>query len=372
MKRKVMLLANDSTYVYNLRRELLQALIEEGNTVVVVCEEKQHAQQLREMGCKLLAIRVERHGKNPMKDLNILFTYLAFLNKEKPDVVLTYNIKPNIYGGLACAHKKIPYLVNVCGLGTPLEVPGLLQHLTVRMYRAGVKKARCVFFQNTENEAFFNERHMAPGHHRLIPGSGVSLKQFKLLPYPQGDTTEFLFISRIMKEKGIDQYLEAAACIHNDYPNTVFHVIGGCDDPAYLERLKDMEERGIIVYHGQQPDVRPFQAMSSCTIHPTYYPEGLSNVLLESAASGRPIITTDRSGCREVVEDGVNGFVCRQQDTGDLIRQIEKFLVLSGEQRRDMGLAGRRKVEKEFDRQIVVNAYLDEIGKAVGAVKSGL
>lgn len=362
---KVLLLANDSTYVYNLRREVIEAMLAKGWQVAVACDRKQHAEELEEMGCRLLPLEVARHGKNPLQDLALLRAYGRLLDAERPDVVLTYNIKPNVYGGMACAKRGIPYLVNVCGLGTPVENPGPMQVLTVALYKRGVKKAACVFFQNQENEDFFNARRMAPGHHHLLPGSGVNTARFALLPYPNGETVDFLFISRVMKEKGIDQYLEAARVIHARHPETVFHILGGCDDESYRKTLAEMEATGAIRYHGQQPSVLPFQEISACTVHPTYYPEGMSNVLLESAACGRPIITTDRSGCREIVEDGVNGFVCRQKDSADLIAQIEKFLALPWEQRREMGLAARRKVEKEFDRRIVVDAYLEEIEAAV-------
>lgn len=362
---KILLLANDSTYVYNLRREVIEAMLAQGWQVAVVCERKQHWEDLTELGCRMLPLGVARHGKNPLQDVSLLRAYGRLLDAETPDVVLTYNIKPNVYGGMACAKRGIPYLVNVCGLGTPVENPGPMQLLTVTLYKLGVKKAACVFFQNQENEDFFNARRMAPGHHHLLPGSGVNTARFALLPYPQGETVDFLFISRVMKEKGIDQYLEAAQAVHARHPETVFHILGGCDDETYLQTLKRMESTGAIRYHGQQNSVLPFQQISACTVHPTYYPEGMSNVLLESAACGRPIITTDRSGCREIVEDGVNGFVCRQKDSADLIAQLEKFLALPWEKRREMGLAARRKVEREFDRQIVVEAYLQEITDAV-------
>lgn len=362
---KVLLLANDTTYVYNLRQEVITAMLNKGWQVSVMCDVKQHSEALERMGCKLIPMTVARHGKNPLQDMALLKKYKDVLTQENPDAVLTYNIKPNVYGGIACAKKNIPYLVNVCGLGTPVENPGLMQVLTVSLYRIGVKKANCVFFQNSENEQFFNNRNMAPGHHHLLPGSGVNLEKYPLLDYPKEDTVNFLYVSRVMKEKGIDQYLDAAQAIHKKYPDTLFHVVGGCDDESYLEKLQQLEQEGCIRYHGQQPDMRPFQKMNSCTVHPTYYPEGMSNVLLESASSGRPIITTDRSGCREIIDDGVNGFVCRQKDSKDLIRQIEKFLELSWEQHRNMGLAGRVKMEREFDRKIVVDAYIQEICDAV-------
>lgn len=362
--RNIFLIANDSTYVYNLRRETIQALLDRGDQVTILCEKAHHVEELLSMGCRFHFTSVGRHGKNPLQDIALFRTYRRILAKERPDAVLTYNIKPNVYAGMACAQLGIPYLVNVCGLGTPVENAGPLQLLTVALYRRGVRKAACVFFQNKENEAFFDRRHMAPGHHHLLPGSGVNTAFFSVLPYPRSHTVDFLFISRVMKEKGIDQYLDAAQQIRKTHPETVFHIIGGCDDTAYLQRLQQLQEQGIVVYHGQQNSVLPFQAISACTVHPTYYPEGMSNVLLESAACGRPIITTDRSGCREIIDDGVNGFICRQKDTADLIAQIEKFLSLTWEQRRDMGLAGRRKVEQEFDRRIVVQAYLEEIEAA--------
>lgn len=358
---KVLLLANDTTYVYNLRQEVIAAMLNRGWQVSVMCDVKQHGEALERMGCRLIPMTVARHGKNPLQDLALLKKYKDVLTQEKPDAVLTYNIKPNVYGGIACTKKKIPYLVNVCGLGTPVETPGLMQLLTVALYRIGVKNANCVFFQNTENEKFFNDRNMAPGRHHLLPGSGVNVEKYPLLDYPKEDVVSFLYVSRVMKEKGIDQYLDAAREIHKKYPDTLFHVVGGCDDESYLEKLHQLELEGCISYHGQQPDMRPFQKLSCCAVHPTYYPEGMSNVLLESAASGRPIITTNRSGCREVIDDGVNGYICKQKDSADLIRQIEKFLMLTWEQRRDMGLAGREKVEQEFDRQIVVRAYMEEI-----------
>jgi galacturonosyltransferase len=163
-----------------------------------------------------------------------------------------------------------------------------------------------------------------------------------------------------MKEKGVDQYLEAAEYIKSKYPNTVFHVCGFCEQ-AYEEKLKELTEKGIINYHGMVRNVAEVLKDIQCTIHPTYYPEGIANVLLESCACARPIITTDRAGCREVVDDGVNGFVVKQRDSQDLIEKIEKFLALSHDEKIAMGLAGRAKVEKEFDRQIVVEKYCEEI-----------
>ena len=360
-QKKILVLSNDTTILYALRGEVLRAMAAQGYAVTLVCKEEKHVEALRQMGCDIVPIQMETHGKNPLQDLLLLRKFYCILKKSMADIVCTYNIKPNVYGGIACAWLGIPYLVNVCGLGTPVEYPGPLQKLTCLLYKIGVRKAACVFFQSEDNRSFFVQRRMLAGRYRMLPGSGVNLQKYSVLPYPQGGTVDFLFVARIMKEKGIDQYLQAAQVITQKYPNTRFHVIGGCDDETYLAKLKELDAAGIIRYHGWQADMAPFQRMSACTVHPTYYPEGVSNVLLEASASGRPIITTDRSGCKEVVEDGVTGFICKQRDAGDLIKQIEKFLALPWEQRRNMGLAGRAKVEREFDRQIVVDRYLEEL-----------
>jgi glycosyltransferase involved in cell wall biosynthesis len=188
----------------------------------------------------------------------------------------------------------------------------------------------------------------------------VNVHKFSLSKYPETDVVHFVYISRIMKEKGIDNYLDSAKYIKQKYPNTQFHVLGFCEE-RYEEKLNEYESKGYIKYHGMQDDVRKFIRESHCTIHPTYYPEGMSNVLLESAASGRPIITTNRSGCKEVVDNGINGYLVEKNNSDDLINKIEKFIRLSHKDKENMGLKGREKVLNEFDRKIVVDSYWKEL-----------
>ena len=256
------------------------------------------------------------------------------------------------------------YAANITGLGTAVENAGLMQKVTLALYKLGLKKAQMVFFQNAENQNFMLDRNVVKGAYFQLPGSGVNLKRFHEMPYPKGETIDFVFVARVMKEKGIDNYLETAEFIREKYPKTRFHICGFCEDD-YSERLNELQEKGVIIYHGMVKDMTEIYKRTACTIHPTYYPEGLSNVLLESSASARPIITTDRAGCREVIEDGVNGFFCKQNDSEDLIRQVEKFLSLSWEERKNMGLAGRAKVEREFDRKIVIDCYLQEVQRVM-------
>lgn len=360
--KKVLFLVNHDVVIYNFRYELVEALRNEGHEVFISSPKGERIKLLQDIGCKFIETPVNRHGINPITDLKLLITYVKMIKEIKPDMVFAYTIKPNIYGGMACALTNTPYVVNITGLGTAVENDGFLQKISVLLYKLAFSKVQKVFFQNEENREFFIKKKIAVKKHGLIPGSGVNLKKFGYADYPESDKVEFAFISRIMKEKGVDQYLDTAKAIKAEFPNTEFHVCGFCEE-AYEETLKSLHRQGIINYHGMVSDVHGVIKNMHCIIHPTYYPEGISNVLLESCATGRPIITTDRSGCREVVDNGVNGFVVKQKDSSDLIEKVRAFMNLSCEERKEMGLAGRRKVEKEFDRQIVVDAYLAELHK---------
>ncbi|MCT4478540.1 glycosyltransferase family 4 protein [Peribacillus frigoritolerans] len=358
---KILILANNDVGLYKFRKELIKELVKE-NEVYISLPNGEFISELIELGCTFIDTAINRRGTNPITDLKLILNYRRIIKDIKPDLVLTYTIKPNVYGGLACRMSGITTIANITGLGSAVENGGILQKITLFLYKVSLKKAKCVFFQNKENQEFILKKKIISGNHRLIPGSGVNLDYYSLLDYPSDKTINFLFIARVMKEKGIDQYLEAADYIRGKYPNTVFHILGFCED-AYEDKLIEMQAKGIIKYHGMQSDVREFHKISHCTIHPTYYPEGMSNVLLESAACGRPIITTNRSGCREIVVDSMNGYIMKERNSQNLINKIERFLDLDHESKRQMGLAGRKKVENEFDRSIVIEAYYSEIKK---------
>jgi glycosyltransferase involved in cell wall biosynthesis len=362
--KKVVILSNHHAYTYNFRKEIIQRLIDEHYKVYVVLPYGEKVELLKEMGCEFIDLPLDRRGMNPITDLKLLMNYHKIIKQIKPDAVLSYTVKPNIYGGIVCRLLNIPFFPNVTGLGSAVENDSLIQKVLVQMYRSAYKKASCIFFQNDENQQFFQKKKLAIKNSRIIPGSGVNTQYFSLIPYPADKEIEFVFISRIMKEKGIDQYLEAAEIIKSKYPFTKFHVLGFCEED-YEKKLQELQDKGIIHYHGMQSDVRGFHKIAHCTIHPTYYPEGMSNVLLESAASGRPVITTNRSGCREIVDEGISGYIVEQQNSQDLIEKIEKFIALSYEDKMKMGLAGRKKIEDEFDRQLVVDAYIEEVQKVL-------
>ncbi|MBQ8174436.1 MAG: glycosyltransferase family 4 protein [Clostridia bacterium] len=357
---RILILANNDVGLYKFRRELLEALLAAQHEVHISLPQGDLVPEMEAMGCIFDPCEFDRHGTNPVKELKLISYYKKLIKRVKPDIVFTYTIKPNVYGGMACASLGVPYVANVTGLGTAVENGGLMQKITMTLYRYGLRRAQKVFFQNAENRDFMLSHEVVKGANDLLPGSGVNLMRYEAMDYPQGETVDFVFIARLMKEKGTDQYLEAAEFIRKKYPNTRFHICGACEQD-YRERLAALEANDTVIYHGLVKDIAGVHRTSSCTVHPTYYPEGVSNVLLESCACARPIITTDRAGCREVVEDGVNGFVVKQKDAADLIEKIERFLALSWEERRDMGLCGRAKVEKEFDRRIVVEKYMAEM-----------
>lgn len=359
--KKILFIVNDDTVIFNQRLEIVKELLIQGYEVWFTCPKGNRTDEMVEMGCKFVPSILSRHGKNPFQDIKLYKTYKKIIKDVKPDCVLTFTIKPNIYGAMASKKLNVPCIANITGLGTAVENKGILQKITTMLYKKAFKKIKRVFFQNTENMQFFVDKKIAIEKHKLIPGSGVNLQKFKILPYSEeSGEIEFAFIARIMKEKGIDNYLDAAKFITEKYPFTKFHICGFIED-EYKGKMQEYINKDIVIYHGLVRDMVEIYKQINCTIHPTYYPEGMSNVLLESCASGRPIITTDRSGCREIVEDGKNGYIIKQEDSQDLIEKIEKFLALSMEERKQMGICGRAKVEKEFDRQIVVDAYMKEI-----------
>lgn len=363
---KILFLVNHDVVIYNFRLELVERLLRDGHQVVISSPYGERIDNLVSLGCEFREITLSRHGTNPIQELRLISDYKQLLKDVRPDIVFSYTIKPNIYGGMACQSLGIPYVANITGLGTAVENGGIMQTVTVTLYKLAFRKVQRVFLQNQENMDFFQSRNIATSKQALLPGSGVNLERFSPLDYPsQENGVEFVFLSRIMKEKGIDQYLAAAKYIKGKYPNTVFHICGFCEE-AYEQQLEELTRQGIICYHGMVRDIRGVLEHVHCTIHPTYYPEGISNVLLESSASGRPIITTDRAGCRETVEDGKTGYMIPVKDENALIEAIEKFLNLSWEDKRAMGLAGRAKMEREFNRQIVVEKYVEELASVSG------
>lgn len=358
---KVLISSITDSGVFRVRKELICILLQEGHDVVVVAPESGMSKPIIDLGCTFVPIKVDAHGLNPLKDARVIWDYWKTLKKVRPDVVLTFTIKPNLYCGFICHIMKIPQVMNITGFGT-LAYPGIKQGILVNMYRVVAKKVKLIFFQNQSNLRQFRDWHIASeSQYHLLPGSGVNLSQFVATPYPSDNKgVHFLFISRILKEKGIDNYLEAAKIIKGRHSETYFHILGNAEN-GYESLIEKGVKEGDVIYHGRVSNVVDFHRMSHCTILPSYYPEGICNVLLEAAASGRPVITTDHPGCRETVENGETGYLVRPNDTKDLVEKIEMFLKLTNDERALMGQKGRRKMEREFDRQIVVDAYMEVV-----------
>jgi galacturonosyltransferase len=365
MKGKILILVNRDFVLYNFRLELVERLLKEGYEVYISLPYGAKVDEMVQMGCSFIPTEIDKRGKNPLKDMRLIHRYEEIYEQIKPDMILMYTTKVDIYGGLMARLKKIKYIVNVSGLGTALENKNILQKLIIILYKEAIKRAKCVFFQNAENQEFFSRHHIYKGKQKLIPGSGVNLERWSLLNYPDDKNgVEFVFIARIIKEKGIEDYLYVAEVIHKEYPKTV---LGPCDGD-YKEILSVYNNKGIIKYHGEVKDTQLYLKNVHCTIHPSFYPEGISNVLLESAASGRPVITTDRSGCMETVENRITGFIFPQRNRAKLLECVRDFMEMDNKERKNMGINGRKKMEREFDRNIVVESYMEEID--IGMISS--
>ncbi len=371
-KGAVLILANHDVVVYNFRLELVERLLAEGYEVHVSSPYGERIDDLVRLGVKYHGIAMERHGMNPVKELRILREYRKLMKAINPVVAFGYTIKPNIYGAMAARLAHTPFVANITGLGTAVENGGARQKAAILLYKAAFSEIQKVFFQNEENREFFLEHGIAIGKHALLPGSGVNLERYPVTPLPDcgdgkmGEPVRFAFISRIMREKGIEQYLDVAEEIRKRYPAAEFHVCGFCEE-EYDGRLDEMDKKGIVIYHGMVRDVAGFMGKVHCIVHPSYYPEGISNVLLEACACGRAIITTDRAGCREVVRDGVNGYRVAVKSVGELTNAVEQFIKLDMDAKRLMGMNARRLVEEKFDRNVVVDAYMEEVGEAAHA-----
>lgn len=367
MKSNVLILANSISGLHSFRKEVMGAICDAGYKVYISVPEEQskadYYNYFRKTGCEIVYTSLNRRGMNPLADLRLMLTYRKLMKKLKPLAVLSYTIKPNVYGGMAARLNHIPLLANVTGLGDAVENGGWLQQLTVFLYKLGLSNAHSIFFQNESNRTFCINAGIARKDSILLPGSGVNLYHHAFQSYPLEDRkVRFLYIGRLLKDKGAEELFEAAQVVKSIYPNVEFQVIADAVDETYQAQLDELVEKGVIQFLGKQMDVRPFIGAIHCTIMPSYH-EGMSNVNLESAANGRPVITTNVPGCRETVDDGRTGYLVEVKNAQSLIDAIDRFIALPYSQKVIMGQEARKKMEREFDRQIVVNAYLSNIDK---------
>ncbi len=358
--KKVLILTNHSFMLWQFRRELIGEMLRQGMTVTVGTPFGDHVADFETMGCRMIDTPLERRGINPLRDLSLLMQYRKILKEEKPDMVITYSIKPNIYGGAVCRLMGIPYCANVQGLGTAFQKPAIAALVTA-MYRFALKKAKAVFFENHANAREFCDRRITPESRQVVlRGAGVNLEYHSCQPYPAEEPTRFLYLGRLMREKGIDELLYAAERLARENAEFSLDLVGFYED-SYADRVKALEQAGIARFHGFQPEARPYYANAHCIILPSYH-EGMSNVLLEAAAAGRPLITSDIPGCREAVTDG-SGLLCQVRSGESLYERMKGFLQMTFSQREEMGKKGRLHMEQNFSREQIVAQTLDAVWK---------
>ena len=357
---KIMIITNHSYMFYQFRRELVRRLLEE-NEVVLSMPYVGHEEKFMEMGCKCIETKLDRRSMNIKAEAKLIGTYYQLLKSEKPDMVITYSIKPNVYAGTLCRLLRIPYFVNVQGIGTAFQSRKMAAIATV-LYRIGLKKARAVFFENEGNAEEFVHRGIVKKEKiKLLNGAGVNLEHYALKEYPtEQEKIRFLYLGRIMKEKGIDEMSYAIRKLYQKYGDKIVLDIVGFYEESYKEEIESLVNAGMAEFHGFQCETRPFYEKAHCVVLPSYH-EGMSNVLLEAAACGRPLITSDIHGCREAVEDGVTGYLCRVKDAESLYEQMDKFVQLAHDKCCEMGLKGRQKMEREFDKAKVVGETVETL-----------
>lgn len=351
-KKRLLVIANSSSGLYNFRKMLLQELLKEYDVTLSVPAE-QKADLLSNLGCRVIDTKVDRRGINPVKDLKLLLQYRKILRKEKPDLVITYTIKPNIYGGIACRARGIPYAVNITGLGTTFQNQGMLRKFVTKLYKMAFKKASVVFFENAANRQLFIDEKIVPADKTVrLNGAGVDLEHYSVKSYPKTDSVRFLFVGRVMREKGVDELFSAMDRLFEEGASCHLDVLGGYEE-NYAALIEQYEKKGWLRYHGYQTDVRPFIEAAHCFVLPSYH-EGMANTNLECAAMGRPLITSNIPGCKEAVAEGKSGLLCEPRNAESLYDAMSRFLKLSAQEREAMGLAGREHMEAVFDKRLVV------------------
>ncbi len=351
-KKSVLILANDTGGLYSFRRELIMKLLEKHN-VSFCTPPADSVIKLENLGCQYIACTaLERRNTNPLQDMKLLHFYLNLIKQKRPDLLITYTIKPNIYGSVAARLCAIPYVANITGLGTSFENQGLLYYLVTLMYRTALKSAKKVFFENSANlNSFVEKRIIRKEQAYLLNGAGVNLEHFVYQKYPKNTIFKFLFIGRIMKEKGIEELLSAMQLLVRDGINCMLDVVGPFEED-YTDTINKAEAEGWLTYHGVQSDVRPFIADCDCFVLPSYH-EGMANTNLECAACGRPIITSNIPGCKETVVDG-SGLLCEPKNIGSLYESMKKMTEKTRDEREEMGKVGRKHMEEVFDKRKVV------------------
>lgn len=356
---KILILANYDLGLYRFRKELISELIKK-HTVIISLPYGELIDPLVSQGCIFLETPMDRRGINPFTDLQLINRYRKIMREVRPDLVITYTIKPNIYGGMICRMLHIPYAANITGLGTAFAHEGPLKQMVMTMYRSSLKKAKVVYTENKSiRKVLVSQKIVSESRICVLNGAGVNLQDFSYMDYPENSVFSFLFIGRVMKEKGVEELFAAMKRLHDEGHTCLLHLVGLTEED-YQDKIRQGCRQGWLIDHGPQKDVRPFIAAADCFVLPSWH-EGMANTNLECAASGRPVITSSIPGCREAVVDGRNGFLCESRNVDSLYKAMLRMMELPREERIRMGKAGRRHMEKHFDKRIVVRQTMDRL-----------
>jgi glycosyltransferase involved in cell wall biosynthesis len=371
MKQKTAVISINAAWnIYNFRRGLIAGLHAAGFRVVALAPRDEYIERLSDLGIEFWPIEIDKQGVSPSRDLMLLGRYYRVLRSIRPDIFLGYTAKPNIYGSIAAHLLGIPVINNVAGLGTAFIKQGWLTRIVSSLYRLAFSRSATVFFQNDEDKALFERQGIVSAEKTgLLPGSGINVSEFVPTSLEAADgNLRFLMIARLLWDKGVREYVEAARKLRRQQVSAQFQLLGFLDVPNRTAvGRRDVEawtSEGVIDYLGHSDDVRPFIAAADCIVLPSYR-EGLPRVLLEGAAMGKPLIASDVPGCRHVVQHGQNGLLCEVRNSASLAEMMLQMITMERKDRSSMGVVGRKIVEQQFDEKIPVQRYLEAIGAAL-------
>lgn len=362
---RIAIVLNTSWNIYNFRMNFVKTLLAKGYEVHTVAPVDAFTPHLKDMGCHHHPVRMDSRGINPVKDFALLVELWSIYRKVKPDIILHYTIKPNVYGSMAAAILKIPAVNNVCGLGTVFLKKNFLSKIAILLYKWSFRFPKKVFFQNADDrDLFLSKKLVSAQSSDLLPGSGIDLKRFTPAPFKRNEKFTFLLISRLITDKGIMEYVEAVKKLRAGGLDARFQILGA-KDPNHqrgipLDVIREWIDTRTVEYLGTAMDVQPFIKAADCVVLPSYR-EGTPHTLLEAASCAKPIVTTDVPGCHQVVQHDHNGFLCRLKDSGDLAAKMMRMASLDDNSLYRFGNNGRTKMEREFDETIVINKYVETI-----------
>lgn len=364
---KVLIVANDASGLENFRGMLIEQIVKKGHAVSIILPKSdvdlqvEAESNLKSMGCRLYHVILERRSMNPIKDLKLILSYKNCLKKLSPEMVITYTIKPNIYMGGLCALSRITYVANITGLGSVFQNEGITKTVISVLYKLALIKAKTVFFENKENMQIMIKQGIVNNKNAcLLKGAGVDIHKFSYLEYPKDDKKiEFLFIGRVMREKGIDELFTSMKKLVDQGEKCRLSILGMLEED-YLEKIRRYEKEGWLTYYGSQKDIRPYIKKSHCFVLPSWH-EGMANTNLENAASGRPIITSNIHGCMEAVVNGKSGFLIEKKNSESLYKAMKEFIDLPYKEKKEMGINGRKFIVQNFDKRQVVKETMNHL-----------